>query len=128
MSEQRVTDAQAQVFAGYDADGNAWYTADPALRAKRDELTGERMAEFEWLRDLALDLLDARASVSRLEADNQRKREALEVVWKMMVEHGHTHEWAGDAYPDHALDTFDTGHSCALSDIVRAAIAPGVKP
>ena len=61
MSEQRVTDAQAKVFAGYDADGNAWYTADPALREKRDELTGERMAEFEWLRDLALDLLAARA-------------------------------------------------------------------
>ena len=68
MSEQRVTDAQAKVFAGYDADGDAWYTADPALRAKRDELTGERMAEFEWLRDLALDLLDARASVVALAA------------------------------------------------------------
>lgn len=63
MNEQRVTDAQAKVFAGYDADGLAWYTADPALREKRDELTGERMAEFEWLRELALDLLEARSAL-----------------------------------------------------------------
>ena len=63
MNEQRVTDAQAKVFAGYDADGLAWYTADPALREKRDELTGERMAEFEWLRELSLDLLDARSAL-----------------------------------------------------------------
>jgi hypothetical protein len=72
---RRVTDEQAAVFAAYEKDGKVWYELDASLTAPRED-TSEGMAEFEWLRDLALDPLlarrerdEAQAHAERLKAD-----------------------------------------------------------
>jgi hypothetical protein len=73
VSDQRVTDDQARTFAAYDGEeGTEWYDADPSL-LNSTEGEGEagilQRDEFLWLRDLALDLLDARARVLALELE-----------------------------------------------------------
>ena len=61
MSEPRVTDAQAATFAAYDESDAAtvWYRADPKL-LEQSQSQDSRADEFAWMRDLALDLQDAR--------------------------------------------------------------------
>lgn len=66
----RVTDKQAETFAAYRGEGTdtAWYDLDPSLSQVMDEDSGERYAEFEWLRDLAADLIEARKQLARMRA------------------------------------------------------------
>ena len=62
----RVTDKQAEVFAAYRGQGTntVWYDLDPLLAEVRDEVTGEEYMEYEWLRDLAADLIEARKELA----------------------------------------------------------------
>jgi hypothetical protein len=97
MSE-RVTDVQAAVFAAYQKDGKVWYELDASLTAPRED-TPEGMAEFEWLRDLALDLLLARRERDEAQAHAERLKKECE-AWrafydKMTVEEDTTYFSAG---------------------------------
>lgn len=65
---QRVTDDEARVFAAYREDGppsGCWYRFPGMLEVREGSTCDEstEMDEFEWLRLLALDLLDARAAL-----------------------------------------------------------------
>lgn len=78
---ERVTDAQARTFAAYDRDDSGrtvWYVADPSLLTREDEDESPYEAgEFDWMRDLAADLLDARQTVARLMDEQAAPRKAL---------------------------------------------------
>jgi hypothetical protein len=66
----RVIDEQAAVFAGYKCEGSGtvWYNVDPKMAEKLCSC-GERMDEFAWLRDLALDHADLTAALAACEDD-----------------------------------------------------------
>jgi hypothetical protein len=80
---RRVTDEQAAVFAAYDEQDAAtvWYRLDPTLEGRAE--TDSRNDEFEWLRDLALDLLSARESLA---ATKSALAEAIADARSMMEE------------------------------------------
>jgi hypothetical protein len=68
---QRVTPEQAAVFAKAAVEGpeKVWYEVAPELSGMRDDVTGEKMTEFYWLRDLALDHAELTAALAACEAD-----------------------------------------------------------
>lgn len=91
---QRVTDEQARTFAAYDREDSGatvWYRVDPALLEREDQDESPYDAgEFDWMRDLALDLLGERARVAGLIL-------ALEDIRALPIAHGVMRQIIADA-------------------------------
>jgi hypothetical protein len=85
----RVTPEQAAVFAGYVPEGKVWYELDASLSANGQ-------AEFEWLRDLALDHAELTAALAACEADYAAAVRALEGCVSDLI-------WCGGSY-DFSVD------------------------
>lgn len=101
------------------------YDLDIVRLQKRDPGMGYPQAALEHKAEgYRRALADMQPQLDAQAATIKALVEAVQLTLQMMEEHGLTHETKGpEEYDEHILDQYDTGHSSALSDVLRSVLA-----